>query len=695
MAKRLPHRDGPPRARRADAGGRIATAGPQGAATPLPAAHPALLLVAVAAAAIVVLSVTHAAYDPDQWQHLAVGRFIWEEHRFPTTQLWTWPTYGAPEVNYAWGFEALLWPFWKLGGLTGVYLWRWLSTLAVFALVWAAARRMGARGFTPLVVIALAAMIYRGRTQARPETVAAILLAAELLLLEARRHGARLHAGWLVPVAWVWANTHISYYLFFVVLGIHVLASHLPPRRSGAPPARGLWLAGLASAAVMLVNPSGWRTLWQPFEYWLVWRHEPIFATVGELKPVVWSEHWRDGLLLLVVLWPLLLLARVRRHGLDRVEALTCAFFTALVLAGQRFTSLHTLVAAVYVSRDLAEWAGGLRLPGRLAGPWPRAGLAAAACAVVALPNLLGPAFAIRMGVAGDWTPIGASDFIERHGLRGRMFNSAFDQGGYLCFRFCPRRDQLPFMSIHLEEGSALLHQQYVDGLSSERGWRRLVEAYQFDYLVRRRMESPADSSLPIQDRDTVWARVFGDDAAFVYVRRHGPFARLAADSAYTVLPAAATSLPELGRRMALDSTLRRRVERELWREVAGSPYHLKALGLLADLTLGEGRWDDGRRLLEEALRLDPHAPRVRERLGLLALQEGRLREGLRWLEQERRVTGAWPALDLRRGQVAQAEGDPRRALTLYRRELRRDPANTEARDSVEALARRLEQPHR
>jgi hypothetical protein len=656
----------------------------------LPLRHPALWLVALLVAVVVVLSVTYSRYDPDMWHHLAVGRFIWEQHRFPTTQLWIWPTYGEPDVDWAWGFEALLWPFWKLGGLTGIYVWRWLSTLAVFALVWTAARRMGARGFIPLVVIALAAIACRERAQARPEVVVVILLAAEIALLEARRHGARVRAAWLVPIALAWANTHITYYLFFVVLGIHVLASHLPPRREGAPPVRELWLAGLASAAIMFVNPSGWRTLWQPFEYWLVWRHEPMFATVGELAPVAWGSHVWDGLLPLVVLWPLLALARVRRAGLDYVEAGMCVFFTALILAGQRFTSFHTLVAAVYVSRDLSEWAGRLRPPAWLAGAWPRAGLAAAACALVALPNLLGPAFPIRMAIAGDWTPIGASDFIERHGLHGRMFNSAFDQGGYLCFRFWPRRDQLPFMGIHLEEGSQAMHQMYIDALSNERGWRRLVEVYRFDYLVRRRMESAADSSLAIQDRDTVWARVFSDDAAYVYVRRHGPFARLAADSAYTVLPAAATSLPGLGARMARDPALRRRAERELWREVAGSPYHLRALGLLADLALTEGRWEDARRLLEESLRREPYTPRVRQNLGLLALQEGRMREGLRWLEEEHRVLGTWPALDLRRGQVAQAEGDLRRALALYRRELRRDPGNAEARDSVAALSRRL-----
>ncbi len=359
MTKERHRRPGPPprpRAAQAEPGKpAVAPRAPAPVLPGLPLAHPATLLVALVTAVILVLSVTYDLYDPDQWQHLTVGRFIWEQHRFPTTELWTWPTYGQKSVDYAWGFEALVWPFWKLGGITGLYLWRWLTTLAAFGFGWAAARRMGAKGLAPLAVIALCAMIHRGRSWVRPETVALVLLAAEIWLLESRRHGHKVHAAWLVLIAWIWANTHISFYLFFMVLGIHALAALLPPRREGAPPARELWLAGVAAAAISFVNPSGWRTLWQPFEFWLVWRHEPIYQNIYEMMPVDWTLHLTDGLPLVLLLWPVLALLRARRAGFDRVEALMCLAFSATVLVGQRFIGVYSLVAAVYLGRDLDE----------------------------------------------------------------------------------------------------------------------------------------------------------------------------------------------------------------------------------------------------------------------------------------------------------------------------------------------------
>jgi tetratricopeptide (TPR) repeat protein len=647
-----------------------------------------MLAVVLVCAAIVVLSVSHEIYDPDQWQHLTVGRFIWEQHRFPTTQLWTWPTYGAKDVDYAWGFEALVWPLWHWGGILGLYAWRWLATLAAFGLAWAAARRMGARGLVPLVVIALCAMVYRGRSQVRPETVAAVLLTAEIALLEARRHGARIHAGWLVPLAWVWANTHISYYLFFAVLGIHALAALLPSRRDGAASGRGLWLAGLAAFAVSFLNPSGWRTLWQPFEFWLVWRHEPIYRFIGEMGQVKWSLNWLDGLPLLLVLWPLLVLRRAARSRFDRVEAMMCALFSLTLLVAARFMGAYALVAAVYLSRDLDEWARALRPPAWAAAPWVRAGLAAAACLLVTGPEMARTSYPIRLHFPANRFPVAASDFIRRHDLHGHMFNQ-YDIGGYLCFRFWPRREQLPFMGIH-QEGTPELRRLYAQALYDEVAWQRLEQRYGFDYLVLLRGPVANDGLLAFVDRDTGWVRVFRDDAACVFVRGDGPFARLAADSGYRTVPSDPARLAAFGQATTRDSTLRRRAERELWREAAGSPWHARALDLLVNIALFEGRWVDARRELEEALRIDPEALGAREKLGIIALQLGRPHEALRWFEAEHRVIGYRGGLDLRRGQVAQAMGDLRRAQALYRRELRRTPGDQETRDSLGSVTRRL-----
>src|SRR5262245_933580 len=149
--------------------------------------HPATLFAALVVAACVVVSVTIRIYDTDFWHHLLVGRVIWQWHAIPLLQIWNWSTYGSVDATNAWLFRIIVWPLWAAWGVTGLFVWRWASTLAVFGIGWAAARRMGAKGLTPLVVIAACVLVYRARSQIRPETMVAILTVLQIWVLEGRR----------------------------------------------------------------------------------------------------------------------------------------------------------------------------------------------------------------------------------------------------------------------------------------------------------------------------------------------------------------------------------------------------------------------------------------------------------------------------------------------------------------------------
>ena len=107
---------------------RSAARGPRAPAMPPPAGAPHAVLIAVAAIVVVLLA-SYRVNDYDVWQHLLVGKAIWRLGHVPTTQLWAWPSHGDPEVNSAWLFRAIIYKVWSLGGVWGLYAWRWASQL--------------------------------------------------------------------------------------------------------------------------------------------------------------------------------------------------------------------------------------------------------------------------------------------------------------------------------------------------------------------------------------------------------------------------------------------------------------------------------------------------------------------------------------------------------------------------------------
>ena len=519
--------------------------------------------------ACILLSVSFRLYEYDVWQHLTFGKAIWTLHEVPRVQLWTWLDHGTRVDNPSWGFSALLWPFWAAGGELGLALWRWLTTLAVFGLLWKTGRALGVRGLPALIVFVLCALVYRQRSQVRPETLAAVLLALELWLLATRRGPGRRDAG-LVLAAWAWANVHISWYLGLVVLALHALAPRLQREPAAHARAAGLGRIVLAAFAVSFVNPFGWRTVWRPFEFALHWRNDPLLSGISELRPLDWSANLSNGLPLLMLGWPLLLLWRWRRVGPDWTELGTALIATTLALTGTRFVAPYALLAAPWCARDFDLWWRTRARPRATYRPWRTALVTSALC--VLLPLHEWRHFENTLGVGFDERrfPVAACDFMETHGIRGRGIND-FYLGGYLLWRFWPDPSRLPFFDIHPEDKSAAERLAYLRAFTSASGWRALDARHRFDYALLSRSYLRNYGLLDLLDMNPDWALVFVDDVAALYVRRDGALAAVAGANGYRVLPGGRMRLEQLALACTQDRGIAEEVAHELEQQAISS----------------------------------------------------------------------------------------------------------------------------
>jgi tetratricopeptide (TPR) repeat protein len=647
--------------------------------------------VLVVAAACLVISASYLLYDTDLWQHLAMGKAIWSLGSVPQTNLWTWPHYGEPYFLSSWLFRALIWPIWSWGGIAALYAFRWLGALAVFSTLFAVARVMGARGLSAVLVLVWMSLAYRLRTDVRPETLASFLFALELLILERARRAppnasaARRQIWWIVPIVWLWANLHVSFYLGFVLLGFYGLDAWLARARrrdraaSGPGLMRLLSIAALAAAA-SLANPFGWKALWQPFQFAFSWRSDPLVRTIGELQPLPWRQFFAQGLFV----WPLLLLWRARRSGWDLVETLSCVFFTAMAFSSLRFVATYVLVAAPFVARDLQELIASRRWPVPKLRLEARGALTGLLAIAICLPEWRRPGLPLGIGLDPATYPERACDFMAEHGIRGRAFNHSH-LGGYLPYRFWPERGRLPFMSTQPEYTPREERQGYLEALLHPAGWAALNARHRFDYLLLEREQSAADSLLDFLDRDPRWALVFADDAAELLVRRDGPHAVVADSFGYRILPAGRDGRYRLLAACERDPSLRARARAELERAIAASPQNGSASHLMGWLALMDADFAAARRHLERAVTLKPLLPGVHAMLGNIALAQQRPADAIRAFDRERRLHDPPPGIFFRTALAYHALGELGRARAFYRREVARDPASP-ARDSLAAL---------
>ncbi len=532
-------------------------------------------------------------------------------------------------------------------------------------------------------------------------------------ILETRRQGGPDRTPWLVAVACVWINTHISYHLGLLLVGIYVLdawfaglkararpARRAKPRASGlkaqapsaaagaasAPPgARPLLFALLGGIAVSFVNPFGARAMWQPLDYFLHQRNEPIFQTIIELQPV-WDHaafHLRNGLPVLLLGWPILAILRARRRGFDLAELLAGVAFAGFGLMSSRFVGFTALVALPFVARDLsqvlADRSRGERLPLAL-----RAAVAAALCVAMSLFEWTGPLGGPSYTLTQSAVPVAACEFMAQHGVRGRGFNQ-FYLGGYQIFRFWPERERLPFMDIHAS-GTAEDRAFYMMGQVDASAWEMLDSRHRFDYVLITRQRPPGETLLDRLDADPRWALVFMDDVSALYLRRDGSAAAAAAGQGFRKLGGGPARLEPLRQECMASADSCAVLVAELERAARSSPRNSDAHSLLANVALQQGRLADARRELVTALEANPLTLRAHERLGIIALQEGDAKGALRVAERARALKLGDVTPDLLAARAYLRLNDRAGARSAYERVLARDPANGEAQDSLRVL---------
>lgn len=412
----------------------------------------------------------------DLFWHLATGRWIVEHRALPAVDPFAVASARHEWINGEWLFQIVAYAVESVGGLAALSYARALFAGALFALIFARARR---EAEDPAALLATA-VAFAGASQTLDFRPASMAMLFVVLSLSAR--SALAHA----VVTLFWINVHPSALL---APGIAALTT-----RRVAPV--------VGSALALLVNPHGWKAIVAPLQ---------LMTFVGSGAFV--NAEWLPSRIALFPLLYVLVIgggaALIARRA-DWWRVLLFAGFAFLAVRHVRNQPLFYAAFPLLVAPALPALRRNVALIA-----------AAAAVALVALTN------DYRAGVAPERFPIRAVDRLRASGLDGTIYNP--DQfGGYLIWSFYPERRVLT-------DGRNELFRTYIAEYAAARGdqraWRALLAKYRVDLAVDE-YRAPLDvvdartgrtrsipASLAYWPR-TQWALIAFDEAAMVFARR-------------------------------------------------------------------------------------------------------------------------------------------------------------------------------
>ena len=457
--------------------------------------------------------------DPDFWWHIRIGRWMVDNGRLPSTDIFTYTVPNHVWTDHEYLTEVLMWLVYSRLGAFGISVFFGLVTYAGFYLMYRQVRRQ------PFVIagmgLALGAIAGAPIWGPRAQMITFALTCLELYWLQGYLSGRSRALQFFPLVMALWANLHGGWVIAFAWLGIALVAELAgwawdPSNPAHRAHVRFLAIVTAASAVAVLATPHGFNLLLYPFQ--------TVASQAQERLIVEWfSPDFHQPYLHPFEAMVLLLIVGFALRRPTLYDLLLSMVALALALQSVRNIVLFIAAATPVLINSYSEaWREISKARG-----WkpklPSRQIFAVITAVVLLVVALATAIHIagetapsrQDGITASTYPVGAADWLGAHPDVGTRMYNQYGWGGYLDYRFYPQPNRRVFIFGEAAlMGDALLN-DYEDIQTLRPDWKAMLDRYGVDYIVYNRGEALANVLATQPD----WKLVYQDSVAVIYVR--------------------------------------------------------------------------------------------------------------------------------------------------------------------------------
>jgi hypothetical protein len=454
--------------------------------------------------------------ETDLFFNLRLGEMVLSTGHVPTENLLSFTYPSATDINLAWLFQIVLALAHRAAGIPGTVLLKTGFVLATWAILFRVAVRRGAHPALAALVLALSAWSAEPRFVERPHLVTFLGLALLLLALE-RAEAGRPRLLWLlVPAGLLWANANSCFFLAPAILLLYAAGAWLDGAQTHG---RRAALVALALVPLMFATPSGLRCL----TYIANHIRMPWLRPLQEYRSARWPL---DGpfFFLAAGVACAAVMSLVRSKARSWVPLRVLLPLLALGVLGAlriRFVAEFSMLAGPALAVAASHLFPILR--GRIVA-WSAAALLLALTGIPrAQAGLAGQRW-FDIGLEADLVPEAAITFVEKHGLRSRMYND-LEVGSYLTWRGWPDFPvfQDPRINGYPDSFHAVLRRA---DLSAEQ-WQGLLDGFSVDAAL---LTYPDVNPRAAWFAPEKWALVYRAGDGLVFTRRLPDRAALIAD---------------------------------------------------------------------------------------------------------------------------------------------------------------------
>ena len=457
---------------------------------------------------------TRVLTDTDMWWHLRLGQHIAETGEMVYADTFSYTFEGQIHRNHSSVAQVVMYITWSLAGNLGLSLLT--SVLAVggmYFLYRAGSGTIYMQSFILIFGAATAATFWSPRPQMFSFFFGTLFI---YLLLDYKRRGLdRLL--WLIPIMWLWGNTHGGFAIGFIFLGAFVVGEfinnlfNIGDTKMSMVGVRKVFLVSIGSLLVLVLNPNGLDILRVPLETFGI---QELRLYIQEWQSPDFNERFTWGFMILLAI--VIGAVWTSRRKFDWTDWFLVCGTTFMALMAGRNLSVFATVAVPIVTYHLDDvlTKNGWIIQRKETEKLSRARINLLLISLVAFGTL-----ANVLVVADSETvyegqsavlPIDAVAHLNENEVEGNMFNS-YNWGGYLMFN-------APQHQVYIDGRTDLythfLNDYFRVAVGSE-DWREEFDEWDIRFAVIETGSGLADE-LSTADG---WRTEYQDDLASIFVR--------------------------------------------------------------------------------------------------------------------------------------------------------------------------------
>lgn len=479
----------------------------------------AVLIIALAVLAAV-LSATNIS-DYDFWWHLKRGELSWSLWDITGADTFSYTYAGKPQFNGEWLADLLIFISFKAGGLYGVNALKCGVLIAAFLFLYKTLKSMagddegGTWLYSSVITLALVLFSIRFRLYVRPFLFSYLFVSIFLYVIARYVKTGNARLLYILPFAEAaWANLSKGAFYGPVILLLFAAGEFMARRHS-----KDLIIALIGVFLLSMLSPETYSIYVMPFKLTAV--DKDFF--VGEHQPLSRELLWGHGAKYTAPYQALVagaLLYFVFFRGWKSFYHLAL-FLVFLIPSIQmiRMIDFFSIIAAVMFVRPVD---GLMRIILRPVIDKKAALNAVFAALIVAAAVISASAsktYAFGAGVKADTFPEEALSFLDREGVKGRLFNS-YPFGGYIIWRSPERKVFIDGRGIHYLYTTGFFS-YYRDIVKNAASWRKAEAEWGFDYALLEYDIKGDQSGFPTHlNTNHDWALVYWDNHSAVYLKR-------------------------------------------------------------------------------------------------------------------------------------------------------------------------------